>query len=246
MSAPPEVPASVPEAPGPPLPPASPPSRTDHFGVALGPVGSLGFAPSPSIGAAAAFDVHSTRLSLALEVHGDLPASRSYSVGVTSGRVETYVLAASLVPCVHSGFLLYGCGVVTVGDFHEQGEDVAVPRSGSAVIVEAGRLGVELPLGDRLSLFAQVDGLFILTRHSVSLDGTPVSPCPCSPVRSAPGHDSDSEMDPGLSSPSTLRERSFAVAVRRTSPPPDRFRALFEREISYVWNTLRRLGVAER
>ena len=32
----------------------------------------------------------------------------------------------------------------------------------------------------------------------------------------------------------------------RVEPGPDLFRALFERELTYVWNTLRRLGVAER
>ena len=59
-----------------------------------------------------------------------------------------------------------------LGDFHESGEALAHPSSADAPLVTTGaRLGIGIPVQERVSLFAQVDGVFVLTRRAVDIDG---------------------------------------------------------------------------
>jgi hypothetical protein len=129
---------------------------------------STGVGPAPALGLAASVALRTRLLSLGVEVRADAPTSTSAQDG---GRVETYLLAAGLVPCAHLA-PVFGCLVGNVGALHVAGLDVRVPRSDTAVFVAAGpRFGVEVPLGQRLVAHAYGELLANLQRTTVVMDG---------------------------------------------------------------------------
>jgi hypothetical protein len=143
--------------------------------VSAGAIASFGVAPAVAVGVRGALDARLSRFfSLGIDLRGDLPASGE--------SVETYVLAGSVVACARAPVRpvsLLGCGLVSLGDFHETGVGVANPMSGDALYASVGpRAGVELPLGDRFFLIAHADAAFVLLRNVVKLDGGQVFQLP--------------------------------------------------------------------
>jgi hypothetical protein len=136
----------------------------------VGPIASVGLAPSPSAGAALSIRVRRRWLSASLEGRADLPASGSYA----AGSVTTDVVGASLLVCVHPAIPLYACALGFAGSFAEHGS--APPsHSDSALFLDAGvRAGTEIDLTERVFLDLHADGTAVLTRHSVTLGGYPV------------------------------------------------------------------------
>lgn len=164
--------ATVAPAPPPTKAPDSPPPPSRRFATSLAVESSFGLAPAQTVGMAAGVELLAGPASLGLELRADLPASGD------GGRIDTFVAAASLAPCLRSRFLFYGCALVMVGDFHESG-NVLHSRSGDGLLVALGpRVGFEQPLGTRFGIFAHVDGLFIATRQAVSVDGSTVFTLP--------------------------------------------------------------------
>jgi hypothetical protein len=162
------LPPRTPERPAGPATDSGPP-RGFEVEAWLTPLVSAGVAPQGSLGVIVGAGALYHAVSLGLEARGDLPASGG---DAPSGRVRTFVLLGSLVPCFHEPSPLFVCGLVSAGTFQEQGEGLRAPRSGAAPFgAVGGRFGVELPLS-RLAFFvAHADGLATLTRHTVQIDG---------------------------------------------------------------------------
>jgi len=79
--------------------------------IGIGPLGSIGLAPSPSLGILLDFEVRRGRYSLGLETQASLNAG----MGAEGGSVAAQLLAASLVPCVHYFGVLGSCLSLTAG-----------------------------------------------------------------------------------------------------------------------------------
>jgi len=138
-------------------------------------VGSLvpfNVAPTVTVGFRAALDVAIvSSLSLGLDLRADLPASGE--------AVETYIVAASIVPCIRYPKPFFFCGLVSLGDFHETGVDITHARSGDALYAAVGpRVGAELPIGRRFFVLAHADAAFILLRNPVSVGAVMVFQLP--------------------------------------------------------------------
>jgi hypothetical protein len=135
----------------------------------LTPQASVGVAPETSLGLVADVGARYGRVSIGAELRGDLPASGGTAA---SGRVQTYVLLGSIVPCFHAPTPLFVCAVVSAGTFQEQGTEIRSPRSGAAPFGAAGvRLGIERPISSYAFFLAHADGLATVARHTVQIDG---------------------------------------------------------------------------
>ena len=111
--------------------------------------------------------------SLGLEVRGDGPGTVAFPGG---GQADVLLLAATLVPCAHAGWL-FGCAVGSLGWLHASGADVAAARSGSAEVLAVGpRAGFELPVGRSLAVQLHGDLLVNALRPEISLSGA-CGPC---------------------------------------------------------------------
>lgn len=169
------APATAPEAPPsetsprlPPPPPAEPPLR---LSASLGTQVSFEVAPAASVGFLGAFDVRlARRLSIGIEARGDLPAEGE--------GVETYVIAGSVIPCLHYPSPLFVCAMVTAGDFHETGVGSRPVAMDALYLALGPRVGVEVPLGRRFFVLAHADAAFVLLRHRVDLNGNQVFELP--------------------------------------------------------------------
>jgi hypothetical protein len=99
------------------------------------------------------------RFDLMLEGRADVP-DRS---DVPLGAVETSFLGGTLAPCVRFG-AVSGCALGTLGRLSAEGRGIAVSRSDTTLYSLAGlRLGVALPISERVDLRAQADVLAALT-----------------------------------------------------------------------------------
>jgi hypothetical protein len=170
-------PPTVDVEPEPPLPPAASPERpasarhaqslSGHVG--LGALGSVGAAPSATVGAVAFAGVSWRMLSLDLEGRADLPGTGAGQD--TSARVRSWLVAGSVVPCAHLG-VSFGCLVVSGGSLGATSVGTATPRTDHAPWWALGpRAGAELPLGGGLSVRAYAELLATTTRNALSLDG---------------------------------------------------------------------------
>jgi hypothetical protein len=139
-------------------------------------LGSVGFAPSLDAGGEIFGGVRLRFVSLALGFRADAPASSSSMR--SGGRVQSWLLAGTIAPCVHVS-VAFGCGVAVVGTVEASALDVTLPESHMATFVAAGgRLGVELPLSARWAFRAQGELLANLRRVRLELDETAVWTAP--------------------------------------------------------------------
>ena len=145
--------------------PAPPPRAPLRFVVGLGTIASVAVAPSPSLGALLFGRARVRDFSLSLEGRADLPASAD---GET-GRVSSFLVAGSLLPCGHTGSF-FACGRGSIGALSAKGLDVSSPRASTVPWAElGGRIGYELPLGDVLALRLHLDGGVVLLRYAFSV-----------------------------------------------------------------------------
>jgi hypothetical protein len=129
---------------------------------------STGIGPAPAFGLAASAGLQTELVSFGVEARAYAPSSTGAPDG---GRVQTYLLAAGLVPCVHLR-PLFACVLGSVGVLHVTGLDVRVPRSDSTVFAAVGpRFGVEVPLTGGLTARAYGELLANLQRTTVVMDG---------------------------------------------------------------------------
>ncbi len=120
--------------------------------VEIGLFGAFGWLPAANLGFRVSGGLQGKMLSLSLEARADLPASKSLRVG----EVSAWLLAGSLVPCVHARWTSV-CALATLGAMHVAGGGgLENPRHTTLPYLAFGiRAAVSLPLTPRLSLALQ-------------------------------------------------------------------------------------------
>ena len=148
--------------------PSKAPGESLQGHIGLGAVGSVGAAPSATVGATVLAGVSWRRLSLDAEGRADLPATGG--VEASPAGVRSWLIAGSLVPCVHFG-IPFSCVLLSGGSLGATSVNVAAPREDHASWWAAGlRAGGELALPHSLSLRAYAEGLAMLTRNTLNID----------------------------------------------------------------------------
>lgn len=198
-----EPPPIARQAPGPvsdeaPDPPERPPPSARptprmrwHLRTWLGAGGTLGVAPSPSVGAVVGVAASASWFWLGIEGRADLP-SRASIEPTAGGRIATSLLMGSIVPC---GFVRnvspspYLCAVGSLGSLGAKSEDVSGPKSSNGRwLAVGGRAGLAITIaGDWLEVYGQFDAGATLTRHRLDLNGTEVYRVPAGSVSMGAG-----------------------------------------------------------
>jgi hypothetical protein len=151
------------------VPPAAAPGPT-RWSASAGPVASLGAAPRVAPGISAGVQARWDRLSLGLEGLAELPTGQS----VPSGQVQVSLIAGTLAPCIHAGWL-GACAVVAAGSEQSSGSGNVQSRTISTPYAALGGRGLaEFPIFQRFSLRTQLDLLATLSRTRVAVDGSSV------------------------------------------------------------------------
>lgn len=123
-------------------------------------LGGVGFAPSPNAGLELGGSLAGRQLSLGVEGRVDLPAHK----GLRAGEASAYLLVGSVVPCVHVDRATV-CALATAGVRRVAGHGLLDQRSASLLYLGlGGRVGLTLPLGERLALGLHGDITAPLTR----------------------------------------------------------------------------------
>lgn len=136
--------------------------------VSLGPLVSLGSAPSLSVGGTFGIEGRIGRLAGGIEGRADLPSSASAD-GLS--RVESSLRAGTLFAGVREG-AFFATGVILVGQISATSTGVTEPKDSAALVAATGaRAGVAVPLTDRLEARVRGEVLANLTRHTLELDG---------------------------------------------------------------------------
>lgn len=150
-----------------PSPPVKPTVVDRPYFVALSGLAAFAETPDPAGGASLAFGRRWGWWSLSGEVHALLSLNNALDGGIHS---TLYRVTGVLLPCAHWRWLL-GCAVLEAGALGAT-SDAPQPLSGSSFVGGAGlRLGLQVPLGDRIALRLAADGLIALPRVALVLDG---------------------------------------------------------------------------
>jgi hypothetical protein len=157
-------PPPQPAAPSPVL--AEEPSRPLQGDITAMLVAGFRYAPSTSLGLSLGAALRGEFLSLGIEVHADVPSSKSLQVGSVSSSLYT----ASLVPCLRSTYLGF-CALATAGVLHASGQGLVDSREVNFLYLAVGaRVALTYPLGPRWSLGLFGDALSPLTENSLAVD----------------------------------------------------------------------------
>ncbi|MGK3995317.1 hypothetical protein [Sorangium sp. So ce1024] len=144
--------AQPPPAPEPRLEPAAEPPAGPQLRAGLALTSVFGLLEDTGPGTAVHVALHYPSFSLGLEGHVQWPASMK----VDTGKVSTWLAAASVVPC-SQGHHLFACAFVSLGAATTSTEDVAVNEDSALWLATGPRVGVGVPLGDRLVVQAYGD-----------------------------------------------------------------------------------------
>jgi hypothetical protein len=173
---PPETPP-VQAAPPPALPEPAPELQNTAAPPALAPrgfagvdvIGSNHTAPSLAVGGEAFVGLRARSLSAALEGRVDAPASGNLG----GGRITSWLVAASLVPCVHVGSVS-ACALASLGQVRASSSHVSAPSQGTALFTVVGaRVGAEFALSEAIALRVHADLLIDPDRPTLVLNQTP-------------------------------------------------------------------------
>jgi hypothetical protein len=184
-TAPPPEPPPESDEPAPSTPPVlSPePKRPLVLAIGLGPLASLGSAPALAVGGALAVDAQIGRLVGGIEARADLPASAQAG---KLGRVESSLLAGSLFFGLREG-LVFAAAVGSIGRIDATSTDVLRARDSAGLFAAAGlRLGIGIPLSDRVEVRIRGDVVANLLRHDLTISGQRASSIPSPRETSAP------------------------------------------------------------
>jgi hypothetical protein len=170
-----------------PPPNANPPVPSDATGPTRGRAsaarllvvggGSLGFGLASGVVPMARLAVGVAWTHLQLELGGEfgLPATNHLADG--SGYSEQLMLASAAGCGVYQPFS--ACLLTKAGAVRVRGKGVDLPESASGPVLEFGLRGAaRLPLGPRMYLAANAEGLFTLVRWTVTLDDAAVWSAP--------------------------------------------------------------------
>jgi hypothetical protein len=139
-----------------------------ELSAAIGPLASLGAAPSLAAGATIGVDARLGHFVAGLEGRGDLPASTEAG-GL--GRVKSSLLAGSLFAGAREG-PVFVCAVGSVGRYAVSSSDVAATNDRSALLLDVGlRVGAALRLTDRVEARIRAEMLANLQRHTLTISG---------------------------------------------------------------------------
>jgi len=135
-------------------------------GVAM--IGAWRTAPAPALAFGAFLELRRDAFSIALEGRFDLPASTSMSEG---GRVRTSLWVGSVLPCFHVR-RLFVCVIGSLGSLRAEGLGLATSRPHNIFYASlGGRVGLEVPLSERLFLRPQLDVVGVLFPAELQVDG---------------------------------------------------------------------------
>lgn len=139
-----------------------------RFRVGIGPILSVGALPTAAAGVVIGAGARWRSFSIGGEGRLDVPLGSSSASG---GRISASLLAGSIVPCYHAGIARV-CGLVSAGALRGSGKAVAAPLQASVAWAAAGaRTGVDVPLGESISVGAHADLYLALSRITLELDG---------------------------------------------------------------------------
>jgi hypothetical protein len=149
--------------------------RTSAF-VGLDLLGSAGTAPSVAAGVSAFAGIRTRLLSAGLEAFADAPATAHAKDG---GNVTSTLYGVELVPCA-SYKIASLCAAAALGSLQAKGSGVTSPNSPQSLLFAAsgGRIAIEWPVSQTLSLRLHGDLLADLHRPTLVLDGQKVWPAP--------------------------------------------------------------------
>jgi hypothetical protein len=138
-------------------------AKPNHVEALLGGASDLSGSPALLLGGR----WHRSTFSLGLELHVRSPLSIAVEAG---GSVEVTRSGVDAAPCVHVKYLAM-CGLASArmitGEGHDLAEAAYVRRAALAV---GGRVEVDVPLVDRVSLRMHLDGLQALDRTRFMVD----------------------------------------------------------------------------
>jgi hypothetical protein len=149
------------ERPQPPPEPEPDPARV-HLGVSA--LGCVGCAPAVSSGASVFAGLSRGRFGVELGGRADLPTSATSPAG---REVSSSLVLGELFPHLRLGLLRPGLLGAAGALFGNSGGD----RQVSTWAAAGARVAVELPVGDTFFLRGALDGLFVLNRVSLRVDG---------------------------------------------------------------------------
>lgn len=173
---------TAPARPPPPAPPADPPTvlvapttePARRWLLALGALVSWGEAPSVLPGLLVEARFRWTWLSLGGGVEVGFPMRARFELG----QVTTSRFTGSVTPCAHWRWLS-GCVRVAAGALTLGGERLEDAVTSTRFFATAGvRLGLDVPLGERLLLRASAETGTPLTRYTASVGGVEVWSAP--------------------------------------------------------------------
>lgn len=161
--------------PAPPPPPPAPPPRPSparrrvFVRARLGALATLGAAPTIIGGGfTAQVGLRVGLFSLGLEGRADVPVSAPVE-GL--GSVQTSLLLATLVPCLHFRFVA-GCALASAGALQGSGAGISAPLQQTTFYAAAGaRLGLEFQVHRLLWLTPHLDLQATLTRTTLRING---------------------------------------------------------------------------
>jgi hypothetical protein len=160
------------QGPAPPRPAATP--LRWHAGA--GALVALGAEPSLSAGATVFLGATWKMLSLDIEGRADLPATAASEL--PPARVQSWLLAGALVPCVHAGYA-FGCPVLEVGSLRATSVGTTSPHAAQDLWAAAGgRVGVELPVTGPWFFRGYGELLGTVRRDTLSIGGAEAYPFP--------------------------------------------------------------------
>jgi hypothetical protein len=167
------VPPAPPTVIAPPAPPPPAPDAGSGPALAAGAGAAAGIGLSPDVTAVGRVFGSVSWSRVAVELAGE--ASAPSTLRRTDGAGFSHrVLLAGVAGC---GLLSRwsGCVLAKIGEMRVTGDGVDTPATSSGLILQTGlRLAVTQMLGRRAHLLAHADGVALLTRGVVTLDGMPV------------------------------------------------------------------------
>jgi RNA polymerase sigma-70 factor, ECF subfamily len=223
--------------------PVSPaPSTTPTmFDLGVGALGSLGVAPNVAWGGILSASLRRGSLSLGIEGRADLTQVST----VPGGTISSSLFDGSVVPCIHYQALA-ACGVATFGALRAAGVHVVDPvRVFTPYVAFGARLEGELPVTSAVFVRARLDLLAPVTKTTFLVGGSPVWTHLATCRYPWPRRRGTPSMTHRVSSTQNVvsGENRPRVAQGDSARTAAEFRVAYEAEFSYVWHSLRRLGI---
>jgi hypothetical protein len=164
-------------------PEETPPPRPTVVEVAAAVVGGVGAAPVAALGFEVRVGARRGDLSLAIEGRADLPASTP----LQTGDVSAWLLAGSLVPCVHWRAVA-ACALASAGVLRAAGDRLVDARQVTDPWLALGaRVATEVPLRARVAFDAHLDAVAPLVETELKVGGAAVWTTPAIALAAALG-----------------------------------------------------------